>query len=145
MTTQPSKLRQIGEAVLTGFGLLGKLRDGMRRDRHDSLSLGALQAFDAALKRHERTNERNRALVGTQADVERRSHVIADSVTCPKCGQPHSAHKRDHVQDGLAVLAVQWGRPLPSNCPPEPPMPRRREAILATKAKRKLEGRTDDK
>ena len=55
------------------------------------------------------------------------------SITCLECGQPHSAHVRDRVQDELAVAR---GSLLPSNCPPEPPMPRRREAVMATRAKR---------
>ena len=98
--------------VMTKDKFLQRVCDRVRgKQQEESPSLAAQQAFSAALQRLRRINQRNRDMVGTQADVEARRSRVVEDMACRTAAGDH---------------------------PPEPPMPRRREAILATRAKVKL-------
>jgi hypothetical protein len=154
--------------------LCDEVRRGWREEHEKSPSLEEQQAFGEALERLRRISERKRAIAsagddtGTQDDHDRWLGVArttlkqaeaeerqADIKNASKLawGRPvtaqQDADRRTRVLEDMA--RSQTGPPLfaskeevPGDHPPEPPMPRRREAILATKEKRKLEGRIDE-
>jgi hypothetical protein len=134
MTTTTSKLRQIGEAVLTGFGLLSKLRDGMRSKRQEETpTMAAQQVLSAALERRLRQRLKERKRTGTWADRARRTQM-AGPLNAAVGEDMRLANRDDHGEYSEDSKRQERERAFGQE---EHPMPRRREAILATKAKLK--------